>query len=249
MMNQLALFYFLACGLIMLPIYRGNYPFFEQYKISSKPWAWRSPKAEERDAFWVLSKRSVKLFALNFGLLVPVLTAGKFFLLGDNMSFSTADWPSYEVLLRDNLALTLVHEFGFYWCHRLAHHPRLYKFHKVHHEYHQNTILAAQHEHPIDYIITIATPALLAVTLIQPHSFTLFQWIGWLIFANIDDHLGYEFPWSPVRWFPFAAATSMHEFHHSNNMGCFASKLSIYDRLFNSEEPYLKWRAKRREAS
>jgi sterol desaturase/sphingolipid hydroxylase (fatty acid hydroxylase superfamily) len=37
----------------------------------------------------------------------------------------------------------------------------------------------------------------------------------------------------------------MHEFHHSKNMGCFASKLSIYDTIFNSEAPYLKWRAKR----
>ena len=25
--------------------------------------------------------------------------------------------------------------------------------------------------------------------------------------ANVDDHCGYEFPWSPVRWFPLAAAT------------------------------------------
>ena len=244
-LNQLALFYFVVYGLVMLPIYRGNYPFFEQYKISDKPWAWRSEKQEVRDAFWALSFRSVKLFSFNFGVLIPILTAGKFFMLGDNMSFDDQDWPSYAILLRDNVVMTLVHEFGFYWCHRLAHHPKLYKFHKVHHEYHQNTILAAQHEHPIDYIVTIATPALLAVSAVGPHSFTLFQWIAWLITANIDDHVGYEFPWSPVRWFPFAAATDMHEFHHSRNMGCFASKLNINDRIFNSEQPYLMWRKAR----
>ena len=105
--------------------------------------------------------------------------------------------------------------------------------------------MAAQHEHPIDYVITIAAPALLAVAVVAPHSFTLFQWLGWLIMANIDDHVGYAFPWSPVRWFPLAAATEQHEFHHSKNMGCFASKLSIYDTLFKSELPYLKWRAAR----
>jgi plant 4alpha-monomethylsterol monooxygenase len=129
--------------------------------------------------------------------------------------------------------------------HRLAHHPKLYKYHKVHHEYHQNTVLAAQHEHPIDYVVTIATPALVAISVIGPHSFTLFQWAGWVIMANLDDHVGYEFPWSPVRWFPFAASTAMHEFHHAKNMGCFASKLNIYDKIFDSEQPYLKWRAAR----
>lgn len=248
-LNQLAGgAYFLIYGLVMLPIYRGNYPFFEQYKLSDKPWAWRSAKQEERDAFWALSWRSIKLFSFNFGCLVPLLTTLKYFVLGDNMSFAEADWPSYSVLLRDNLAMTLVHEFGFYWTHRLAHaHPRLYRFHKVHHEYKQNTILASQHEHPVDYVLTIATPALMAISAVGPHSFTLFQWIAWLIMANIDDHVGYAFPWSPVRWFPLAASTDMHEFHHAKNMGCFASKLSLNDRIFNSEQPYLRWRAARDE--
>lgn len=246
-LNQMNVVYFVGYTLMMLPIYYGNYPFFEQYKISDKPWAWRSDQKEKRDAFWALSARSLKLYSVNAFILVPALTAGKYFLLGDNMSFSTADWPTYWELLRDNWCMTLVHEFGFYWSHRFAHHPRLYKFHKVHHEYKQNTVLAAQHEHPIDYVITIATPALLAVVAVDPHSFTLFQWIAWLIVANLDDHCGYAFPWSPVRWFWLAAATDQHEFHHSKNLGCFASKLGLYDRLFKSDLKYLAWRAKREQ--
>lgn len=162
------------------------------------------------------------------------------------------------------------------------------------------------HEHPVDYVITLAAPALLAVIVVHPHSVTLFQWIAWLLVANIgqtkkaldgrikrthlhwrffvhsvlprqrnlsflvffkrmhlvapqhlvtrslsavnvlllclwlllgrvlaDDHCGYAFPWSPVRWFPLSANTDQHEFHHSKNMGCFASKLAIYDQLFD----------------
>jgi len=56
---------------------------------------------------------------------------------------------------------------------------------KVHHEYKQNTILASMHEHPVDYVITLAAPALLAVIVVHPHSVTLFQWIAWLLVANI----------------------------------------------------------------
>ncbi|GMI07962.1 hypothetical protein TrVE_jg13305 [Triparma verrucosa] len=246
-LNQINVVYFVIFFLGMLPIYRGNYPFFEQYKISDKPWAWKSDKQKERDAFWKLSKKSLRLYAVNAFLLVPALTAGKFFLLGDNMSFSASDeeWPSYWELLRDNWIMTLVHEFGFYWTHRLAHLPQFYKYHKVHHEYKQNTVLASQHEHPIDYIITIATPALMAVVVAAPHSFTLFHWVFWLLIANYDDHCGYSFPWSPVRWFPLAGLTDQHEFHHSKNMGCFASKLGIYDMIFKSDTVYNKWKAKR----
>lgn len=84
-----------------------------------------------RADFWALTKRSVVLFTVNYGCLVPLLTVGKYLILGDNMSFKTSDWPSYPLLAAHNAALTLVHEFGFYWCHRIAHWPRFYKFHKV----------------------------------------------------------------------------------------------------------------------
>lgn len=245
LINQWNLVIFITYSLVMFPIYYANVPFFEQYKISDKPWAWRSEKKEERDAFWKLSFRSVKLIAFNGCVLIPVLTAGKFYLMGDIMSFSTSDWPSYQTMFIHNVLLCLIHEFGFYWTHRLSHHPSIYRFHKVHHEYKQNTVLASQHEHPVDYIITIATPALLSISIVQPHSITVMMFITWAVFTNLDDHVGYSFPWSPVRWFIFSARTDQHEFHHSKNMGCFASKLNIYDKIFNSEEPYLKWRAKR----
>ena len=189
LLNVTGFFYFFAYAVVMLPIYYAEIPFFEQFKISDQPWAWRSPKEEVRRKFWALSGRSVRYFFVNYGFLVPVLTAGKYFVLGDNMSFSTRDWPSYQTLFLHNMALTLVHEFAFYWSHRIAHIPSLYKYHKVHHEYTQNTILASQHEHPIDYIVTIATPALVAVSVVNPHSVTLFQWIAWILVANIDDHV------------------------------------------------------------
>jgi sterol desaturase/sphingolipid hydroxylase (fatty acid hydroxylase superfamily) len=245
LLNEMGFFYFAIATALMLPIYAGNFNFFEQFRICERDWDWKSEKPEVRSAFWALSRRSLALFFFNYGLLVPALTFGKYLLLGDNMSFSVEDWPSYQTLFVHNIAMTLIHEIGFYWSHRLAHLPSLYKFHKVHHEYKQNTILASMHEHPIDYIITIAGPALLTVVVVAPHSFTLFQWIAWIIVANIDDHCGYEFPFSPVRWFWMAGGTDMHEFHHSKNLGCFASKLALYDFLFDSKQKYVDWRSRR----
>lgn len=131
LLNMTGLVYFAAAVVIMLPIYALEHPFFEQFKISDKPWAWRSASADVRNDFWALSLRSLKLFFFNYGVIVPVFTIGKYFLLGDSMSFSVHDWPSYKTLFIHNVAMTLLHELAFYWSHRLAHHPRLYKFHKV----------------------------------------------------------------------------------------------------------------------
>ena len=237
-LNQIALVYFVVYALVMLPIYRGT-----MRALSSTRSAISHGHGEKQEVRRVLGPLASVGQAVRSTLARFHPHRRQVLRMGDNMS-GDADWPSYRILLLRQPGHDAVHEFGFYWCYRLAHHPKLDKYHKVHHEYHQNMVLAAQHEHPIDYIVTIATPALLAVSG-RAQSFTLFQWIAWLVMANIDDHVGYEFPWSPVRWFPFAAATDMHEFHHSKNMGCFASKLNINDRIFNSEQPYLRWRAAR----
>ena len=80
--------------------------------------------------------------------------------------------------------------------------PKLYKHHKLHHEYKQNSILASQHFNSIDYLFCAAVPAILPSALVRPHEITQLQIGLFLVTTNLDDHLGYAFPWSPVRWFP-----------------------------------------------
>lgn len=250
LLNSTGLLLFLGYSLCALPLYYLQLPFFEQYKISDRPWPWRADQPQAtRSAFWALARRSVILYLFNNLLLVPAVTAAKYHsvdLLGmQQLDFTDDAWPSQWTMLWQNLLLTLVHEFLFYSAHRIMHHPKFYYYHKVHHEYKQNIILASQHEHPVDYVLSLAGPAAAATLIVRPHSFVQFQWVIWLMLANFDDHLGYAFPWSAVRWFPLAGLTEHHEFHHAINMGCFASKLNLYDRLFNSEHKYLQWKAKR----
>uniref|UniRef100_A0A7S2MS67 Fatty acid hydroxylase domain-containing protein n=1 Tax=Helicotheca tamesis TaxID=374047 RepID=A0A7S2MS67_9STRA len=243
-------------NLCMLPIYYMQHPFFEQYKIQfTDPWPWTNKSPKVRDEFWALSLRSVKITTFNLLCLIPCLVLLKtcaFSLLGlEPPPFQTDDesWPTHVKMMRDNILMTLLHEFGFYSTHRLMHtYPSLYKYHKIHHEYKMNTTLAAQHNHPVDYIISIGTPALMSSAIVQPHSFVFFQWSIWVVYANLDDHCGYSFPWSPVRWFPFAALTDEHEFHHLKNLGCFGSKLDLYEKLLQGGNKwYDVWLEKQRE--
>ena len=98
------------------------------------------------------------------------------------MSFSLDDWPTMyqSAILVPSMAI--FHELLFYTTHRMMHaHPILYKYHKVHHEYKQNTILAAQYFHIVDFVLTIAGPVVLTTILFRPHSFTQFQVGLWIL--------------------------------------------------------------------
>jgi len=248
-----AVFFIIYC-LIMLPIYWMQIPFFEQYRIQrDKPWPWIDEKEEVRVAFWNMTRRSLKLASTNLFVLLPLMSILKIHTLAklgfSGPSFETDEnsWPTPQKALQDVVLLSLIHEFGFYSTHRLMHsYPSLYKYHKIHHEYKTNTALAAQHNHFVDFILSIGFPALLALSIINCHSVTQFQWTLWTMYANMDDHVGYQFPWSPVRWFPFAALTDEHEFHHSKNLGCFGSKLSVFNNLFGGYEHYWPWVEKRK---
>jgi len=233
-------------NLVMLPIYYIQHPFFEQHKINpSQPWPWLDKDETVRSNFWILTRKSIVLSLFNVFVLLPFFSFLKLhlvneFIYGSPSSFSTETWPTPYENTRDILLMCIFHELGFYVTHRMMHiFPFLYKYHKVHHEYKFNTTLAAQYNHPVDYMFTIAFPFLVAVVLVPwAHSVSVFQLTIWTLVANLDDHVGYSFPWSPVRWFPFAAATEEHEFHHSKNLGCFGSKLTIWNSLLGGYERY-----------
>lgn len=235
-------------NIIMLPIYYMQHPFFEQFKIQrDRPWPWLDKQEKVRRDFWNLIARSVKLTLFNAFIVGPILTVSKTYLLPPHPSMFRTDnesWPNLLQNIRDLCILAILHEFGFYFTHRMMHsYPFLYKYHKVHHEFKMNVALAAQYNHPIDFILSIGGPMLLALALVNPHSSTYFQFLVWSLFANLDDHVGYSFPWSPVRWFPLAAATDEHEFHHSKNLGCFGSKLSIFNLFLGGYEHFNRFYA------
>lgn len=73
------------------------------------------------------------------------------------------------------------------------------KYHKVHHEYKQNNVLKAQYFHPVDFLFSVAGSTLVSTIIVRPHSITQMQAGLWMVTANLDDHIGYSFPWSGVR--------------------------------------------------
>ena len=70
------------------------------------------------------------------------------------------------------------------------------------------------------------------------------------IFANLRiqyDHCGYEFPWSYARVMPFVYGPSYHDFHHSKNVGNYATALYIFETLAGTNHEFFKYEAKQKK--
>ena len=256
-------YFVLYLVVVALPPYYLNWGFFEQYKVSDEEWPWRSMHKKVRDRFWKTARSSLVLDVFYLSVF-PLIAWVKIVAFGSVMFDTTEDWPTYSESAFQIMSFVVLHEMMFYWIHRASHpksgscvnsrvndidialrhcssssqafhnFPSLYKYHKIHHQYKQNNVLASQHFSVVDFFFSIAFPSIACTIIVRPHSVCLLQAALWLITANLDDHLGYAFPWSPVRWFPFAATTEAHEFHHRCNIGCFSSKLNL-DAVFGTD--------------
>ena len=72
----------------------------------------------------------------------------------------------------------------------------------------------------------------------EVHCFILFFWICWNMITSTESHCGYEFPFSPFRVMPLISGASFHDFHHSKNVGNFASNCYFWDLLMGTSSEY-----------
>jgi sterol desaturase/sphingolipid hydroxylase (fatty acid hydroxylase superfamily) len=74
------------------------------------------------------------------------------------------------------------------------------------------------------------------------HFITYYTWVFVGIMKAVSDHCGYGFPWSPFAiTTPGRTYAEFHSFHHSNNVGNFASIYPINDYLWGTSKNYYKF--------
>lgn len=133
--------------------------------------------------------------------------------------------------------LLLVDDTWFYWCHRLLHHPKLYRL--VHFEHHKSVdvnpftsmsfhfvepVLLTLWILPVSFLFPIYAPVLMLVQL-------------WGQLDNLKAHLGYEFYPAKLNksWFRFLTTSTHHNMHHSKFNGNYGVHFRIWDRLLGTE--------------
>lgn len=238
-------------NLVLGAIYAIHHPFFEQWKIIPKPWPWRDPSPEKRAEFWGIFWGSVRQVLFNnicVGLpmsFVAYATRVPGMFSGDLASFPTPLQLALQVLI-----CMIVEDFTFYWSHRTLHTPFFYKrIHKLHHKYLHSIALASENAHPVEFLLGNLIPVVVGPTLLglitgQFHTFSFWFWVWTRIGESADTHSGYAFPITPFKLLPLASSTEAHDFHHSHNVGCFASQFVWCDRLFGTDKAFLAHQAK-----
>jgi Delta7-sterol 5-desaturase len=125
----------------------------------------------------------------------------------------------------------------FYWCHRLLHHPRIYKY--VHAEHHKSVDVD-----PFTSLSFHVLESFLLTFWIIPASFILPMYapvLGilqmWGLFDNVKAHLGYElYPsWWNKTWLRFFTTSTHHNMHHSKFNGNYGVHFRFWDKLMGTE--------------
>jgi Delta7-sterol 5-desaturase len=133
--------------------------------------------------------------------------------------------------------LLLIDDTWFYWCHRLLHHPRLYKY--IHLEHHKSIdvnpftsmsfhflepFLLTLWIFPVSFLIPTYAPILGIIQL-------------WGLLDNVRSHLGYEFYPAKLNktWFRFIASSTHHNMHHAKFSGNYGNHFRIWDKLIGTE--------------
>ncbi|KAM7291468.1 fatty acid hydroxylase domain-containing protein 2 [Ixodes scapularis] len=221
--------YWVVGGLYTIMDLTGKPSFLLRYKIQdSAPY----PVAGRRVGQVVLQVLfNQVVVGLPFGLLAHHLLL----LRGYNRS---GELPTFHWVVFELTVCILVEEAGFYYSHRLLHHPRLYKHvHKQHHEWTAPIAITAVYCHPLEHLFSNLMPPLLGVLLLGSHTATAWLWFTLAILSTLNAHSGFHFPLLP--------SPEAHDYHHlkfTQNYGV----LGVLDRLHGTDNQFRQTKAYRR---
>jgi len=165
------------------------------------------------------------------------------------MRFDLESFPTYQEIIGQVVFFSIVGDTWFYWSHRLLHHPKIYPIiHKQHHEYTSTACMAAEYAHPLEFIMGNVLPVAIGSKLMgsQVHIATYTMWGIIALGTAIDGHCGYDFSWSPYGLPPFSGSSHYHNFHHSKNVGNYASYFTFWDTICQTNKVYYNYVKKKK---
>jgi sterol desaturase/sphingolipid hydroxylase (fatty acid hydroxylase superfamily) len=116
------------------------------------------------------------------------------------------------------------------------------KIHKIHHENQFVYSLAAISSHPLEFVFGNVIPMMVGPTILahRMHRSSVFGWFMVRAAETIDAHCGFDFSWSPFRLLPFQLEGDYHYFHHSSNVGNYATFFTWWDTILGTNSAFYK---------
>jgi sterol desaturase/sphingolipid hydroxylase (fatty acid hydroxylase superfamily) len=166
---------------LFFAVYSLQHPFFEQFKISGRPWAWLSPNAQTRADFRALLRTAVGVTLFNVLLTVPLAALNYDMAVKLGHSASIESYPSTQTVFLHLLVFMVVEDALFYTAHRLLHaNPAMYKaVHKFHHRWAQSISVSAESTHPVEFVLGNVIPFAAGPMLCGAHLVENYLWTIW----------------------------------------------------------------------
>jgi len=152
--------------------------------------------------------------------------------------YEVAVLPEFHWVLVELAVCVIVEEFLFYYCHRLLHHKKIYKYiHKKHHEWTASISWVAVYSNPIEHIFSNIVPIYMGTLICGSHVATIYLWNILAVLNTLNAHSGYHFPFFP--------SPEAHDYHHLKFNQCYGV-LGILDYLHGTDIQFRESKAYQR---
>ncbi|KAI9332836.1 hypothetical protein BDR26DRAFT_912353 [Obelidium mucronatum] len=161
------------------------------------------------------------------------------------MKFLEVPFPSLALIALQCAFFVIVEDTYHYWGHRALHWGILYKYiHKQHHYYQAPFGIVAEYASVAETLILgigfFLGPLIWSVANYSLHVVGVFAWLGLRLVLTVDNHCGYDFPWSLRHWFPVWAGADFHDYHHEKFIGNYGSTFRYWDWITGTDAGYAK---------
>ncbi|PIK40907.1 hypothetical protein BSL78_22239 [Apostichopus japonicus] len=217
-------------------VYCLNSIIFEFVDLTGKPAILLKYKVQEDQNVPVPTKKLLKCFSVvmyNLTIInVPIFLLLHPLMKARGCSAAPEDLPTFRRVFFESMVFILAEEIGFYYMHRMMHHPYLYKrIHKIHHEWTAPVAAMAVYAHPLEHVLANMLPAILGPIIMGSHYATLCMWVAFALTVSQIQHSGYHLPFLP--------SPEAHDFHHlkfNYNFGA----IGFLDRLHGTDSLFRK---------
>ncbi|XP_043912412.1 cholesterol 25-hydroxylase-like protein [Protopterus annectens] len=208
---------------ITLDLLTIKLPYLRKYKIQSQS----NPTAEMMAACLVQTVYNHIVF------IFPVTVAHWYW---RPMNFPPTA-PELREVIFDVIGCLLLFDMQYFIWHLLHHKiPWLYKaFHKAHHKYTATFALTTEHSSAWE-TLSLGFFAAINPMLLKCHPLTETIFFIVNIWLSVEDHSGYDFPWSIHRLVPFGlyGGAPHHDLHHMKFRSNYAPYFTHWDKLFGT---------------
>jgi Delta7-sterol 5-desaturase len=204
------------------------------YILKRSSWANRKIQAKYPNSKQIISEIKYSIISIFIFAFVGVLifSLGKMGILQVYTDVSKHGWLYFVASL---VVLLLFHDTYFYWSHRALHHPKLIRFHLIHHHSHNTTPFTSFSFHPVEAIVQ--TGFIFILIFLPVNVYVLAIVMTWQMFFNVLGHLGFEvfskkFHNSFIgRQFNTVTHHNMHHRYTNQNFGLY---FSFWDRIMKT---------------